>query len=236
MSNFTNPAMPSRHPVRHPAGGRTSIYLVRHGRTNGNVQRLLCGWTDVPMDAHGVAQAGLIADRLAAVVPADVLLASPLSRARVTAGAIGERMGLTPHIRPDLIEWNFGAAEGLSFETVAELYPETAIRFTDIHDFDVGWPGGETRRQFHDRVYGEFLSILHTYHDHTLVIVAHGGVIGSLLAQIQGRSPNDWFAYDIHNCSLTHMEVLVDETAIHLLNDIEHLDGLIEPNEESTTT
>lgn len=196
------------------------------------MQQVLCGWTDVPMDAHGLAQADLVAGRLANLVSADVLLASPLTRARVTAGAIGQRMGLTPEIRPNLIEWNFGAAEGLTFETVAQLYPETAIRFTDIDDFDVGWPEGETRRQFHDRVHGEFLSILHDYHDHALIVVAHGGVIGSLLAQIQGRSPNDWFAYDFHNCSLTHLEVSVDDTAIHLLNDIEHLDGLIEPSEE----
>ncbi len=233
MSSTLEQRLPSRHPIKHPAGGRTSIHLVRHGRTSGNVDRLLCGWTDIPMDDHGIEQARLVADRLSTLMTADVLLASPLQRARVTAGFIGDKMHLVPEIRQNLIEWNFGAAEGLSFEKLARAFPEITVRFTDMHDFDVGWPGGETRRQFHARVYQEFLSILHAYHDHSLIVVAHGGVIGSLLAQIQGRSPNDWLAYDIQNCSVTHLEVSIEDTAIHLLNDVEHLDGLIEAHEGS---
>src|SRR5829696_692769 len=106
---------PSRHPVRHPTGGRTSLYLVRHGRTLGNVQRVLVGSTDIPLDGLGVQQAHLVGERLAAAVQADVLLSSPLQRARVTAEIIGSKMDLTPRIRPNLTEWNFGAAEGLSF-------------------------------------------------------------------------------------------------------------------------
>jgi broad specificity phosphatase PhoE len=218
--------LPSRHPIKHPAGGRTTLYLVRHGRTLGNVQRVLVGSTDIPLDELGVQQAGLVGERLAAAVRADVLLSSPLQRARVTAEAIGSRLGLTVRIRPNLAEWNFGDAEGLSFEVLTQQYPEIAARFANVEDDDVGWPGGETRRAFHRRVYDEFVDILHAYHDHTVIVVAHGGVFGSLLAQIQGRQPNDPKAYDIRNCSVTHVEVSVGETAIHLLNDVEHLNGL----------
>lgn len=225
--------MSSRHPIPHPIGGRTELYLVRHGRTLGNVQRVLCGRTDVPLDELGLRQAHLVAGRLAPVVRADVLLSSPLQRARVTAGIIGDSMGITPEIREDLAEWNFGLAEGLSFEVVADTYPEIAARFFDIEDYDVGWPEGETRRQFHVRVYNEFLSILRAYHDHTLIVVAHGGVFGSLLAQVQGQHPNRWQAYDIRNCSVSHLEVSVDDTAVHLLNDVEHLNGLADSLQES---
>jgi broad specificity phosphatase PhoE len=98
-----------------------------------------------------------------------------------------------------------------------------------MEDFEVGWPDGETRRQFHDRVYAEFLDLLHTYQRHAVIVVAHGGVFGSLLAQIQGHHPNDWRAYEIRNCSVTHLEVSVDGAYVHLLNDVEHLNGLIDP-------
>jgi broad specificity phosphatase PhoE len=111
-------------------------------------------------------------------------------------------------------------------EVLAGQYPEIAARFADVDDFEVGWPNGETRRTFHDRVYREFMEILTDFERHTLIVVAHGGVFGSLLAQIQGNHPNDWTQYAIHNCSVTHLEVTVDETAIHLLNDVEHLNGL----------
>ena len=220
---------PSRHPVRHPTGGRTSLYLVRHGRTLGNVQRVLVGSTDIPLDEFGIQQAHLVGERLATAVQADMLLSSPLQRARVTAEIIGRQMGLTPRIRPNLIEWNFGAAEGLSFETIAMQHSDLAVRFADLEDFDVGWPEGETRREFHDRVQNEFLEILTAFESHTLIVVAHGGIFGSLLAQIQGRSPNDPKSFDIRNCSVTHLEVSVDETAVHLLNDVEHLNGLTDP-------
>ncbi|MCC6791043.1 MAG: histidine phosphatase family protein [Thermomicrobiales bacterium] len=199
---------------------------MRHGRTLGNVQRVLVGSTDIPLDSLGVQQAELVGRRLADAIEADVLLSSPLQRAYVTARAIGDKMNLSPVLRPRLAEWNFGDAEGLSMEVLAGQYPDIAARFADIDDFDVGWPGGETRRTFHDRVYIEFTDILRSYERHTLIVVAHGGVFGSLLAQIQGKSPNDWTQYAIHNCSVTHLEVTVEETAIHLLNDIEHLNGL----------
>jgi broad specificity phosphatase PhoE len=231
MSSTLDQPFLSRHPVVHPSGGRTELFLVRHGRTLGNVQRVLVGSTDVPLDEFGVQQAELVGDRLADAVKADVLLSSPLQRARVTAKAIGDKMRLNPVVRPNLAEWNFGSAEGLSFEVLVQQHPDIAARFADIEDFDVGWPGGETRRDFHDRVFNEFVSILHAYENHTVIVVAHGGVFGSLLAQIQGNSPNDWTQYSIHNCSITHLEVSVEATAIHLLNDIEHLNGLTDPLE-----
>lgn len=235
MPNQILPSAPSRHPIAHPAGGRTTLYLVRHGRTIGNVQRVLCGSTDVPLDELGVQQASLVGDRLAGAITADVLLSSPLQRARLTAEAIGSRMGLTAEIRPQLVEWNFGVGEGHSLEVMAEKYPELAMRFADMDDFEAGWPEGETRRAFHRRVYDEFLDILRTYHDHTLIVVAHGGVFGSLLAQIQGNHPNDWRSYEIRNCSVTHLDVTVDGTEIHLMNDVEHLNGLIDPLDGSRT-
>src|SRR5436190_15563991 len=93
--------LPSLHAIPHPIGGRTSLYLVRHGRTLGNVNRMLCGWTDVPLDRYGIHQAERVAARLAEGMSADVLLASPLQRARVTAEIIGAKLGLTPIIRDD---------------------------------------------------------------------------------------------------------------------------------------
>lgn len=226
MLDMLEQPLPSRHAIPHPTGGRTELFLVRHGRTLGNVQRVLVGSTDIPMDELGIQQADLVAQRLAGAVAADVLVSSPLQRALVTAQAIGARMNLDPVVRPALAEWNFGEAEGSTFDVLISRYPEIAARFADIDDFEVGWPGGETRRQFHDRVYAEFMDLLASYERHSLIVVAHGGVFGSLLAQVQGISPNDWAQYTIHNCSVTHLEVSVGETAIHLLNDIEHLNGL----------
>ena len=218
---------PATHPhLRHPAEGETTLYLVRHGRTSGNVQQLLHGATDVPLDALGLRQAHLIAERLATEVAADALLSSPLTRALTTARIIAARLGLTPEIRPELSEMDFGELEGLAVARIEAEHPELARRMYDLDDDDFAWPGGESRRDFHDRVLRAFQAILLDHPHRQVVVVAHGGVIGSFLAQVHGVSPNDWRLFQLVNCSLSHLHVTPHSTAVHVVNDAVHLQVL----------
>lgn len=201
---------------------------MRHGRTAGNVQRLLHGSTDVPLDAHGLRQAACIAERLGRDAAADVLLSSPLSRALTTARVIGDRIGLEPVVVPELTEMDFGTLEGAAIERLVEDHPEIAGRMLDMEDFDVAWPQGESRRGFYGRVLAAFLAVLEDYASHRVIVVAHGGVIGAFLAQAQGLSPNDPLAYDLMNCSLTQLQVTAEHTVFHLRNDVVHLEVLDE--------
>ena len=186
----------------------------------------------MPLDAWGVRQARCVAERLAAEPPLDVLLSSPLSRALSTARIIGERIGLEPMAVPSLVEINFGALEGATVEQILTEHPELAGRMLEADGFDVAWPDGESRRDFYDRVLATFLAILEDHASRRVVVVAHGGVIGVFLAQIQGLSPNDPRVYDVMNCSLTHLHVTADHTLVHLRNDIVHLELLGEPDAE----
>ena len=49
-------------------------------------------------------------------------------------------------------------------------------------------------------------------------------MIGSLLAQLDGGSPNDYATYPVANCSVTHLEIDLEGARAHLMNDIAHLD------------
>jgi broad specificity phosphatase PhoE len=187
---------------------------------------LLHGYTDVPLNPLGLRQAALVADRLRASVPLEAIVSSPLSRALTTARMIGDRYGLEPTIVPGLMEMNFGSLEGVSVARFAAEHPELASRMLDLDDFDLGWPEGETRRAFHERVLTTFEAILGEYASHTIAVVAHGGVIASFVAQIRDAPPNDLFSYDVMNCSVTHLNVTPDDTAVHLFNDVVHLDIL----------
>jgi broad specificity phosphatase PhoE len=190
------------------------------------VLRQLQGATDQPLDVFGTRQAERIAERLSKEVRADALLSSPLTRARTTAEIIGRKTGLTPQLVPGLVEMNFGDLEGLTLEAMAERYPELAIRALDFEDDDLTWPNGESRRQFHTRVRETFQWILEAYANHAVIVVAHGGVLGSLLAQVEGKPPNDWRAYHLTNCSLTHVDFRAHHTVVHFANDCLHLDDL----------
>ena len=62
------------------------VYIFRHGETDSNSQKRMQGWLDVPLNANGVAQARVLAQRLADV-KFDVVYSSPSSRALDTARA-----------------------------------------------------------------------------------------------------------------------------------------------------
>lgn len=223
-----NAADQLRHPVGH---GETTLYLVRHGRTDSNLRGLLHGATDVPLDAHGLRPAALIGERLAAEAEMDVLLSSPLQRALTTARAIGDRIGLPPTTVPGLVEMDFGDLEGYTVDRIVAEHPGIADRMADLEDEELAWPGGESRRDFHDRVMAAFLAILEEHHAHRVVVVAHGGVISSFLARVYGASPHDWTAYHTGNCSLTHLVVRPETTNVHLFNDVVHL-GVLGDDDE----
>lgn len=93
------------------------LLLVRHGETDWARAWRHTGRTDVPLNAHGVEQARRLRDRL----PLDDVVAtwcSPLSRAADTAAVAGLHVD---RFDDDLLEWDYGAAEG---RTTAEIRVE----------------------------------------------------------------------------------------------------------------
>ncbi|MGC4193222.1 MAG: histidine phosphatase family protein [Thermomicrobiales bacterium] len=208
--------------IRHPKQGVTNLYLVRHGQTEGNAKHLFIGSTDIPLDPLGERQAIEVGNRFAAI-PIDVLISSPMLRARQTAAEIARTTGKEPVVVEGLSEIDFGIVEGLTIAQVLEQFPEMRAKMDDISNVDLQWPEGESRVTFNDRVLTSFLGILERYVNKTVAVVCHGGVIGSFVAQVEGGSPSDFVKYAVQNCSVTHLEVMPDRTLVHFNNDYSHL-------------
>jgi probable phosphoglycerate mutase len=117
-------------------GPRTinELWLVRHGETEWVRLRRHTGRTDVPLTAHGEAQARGLAPLLAETRFARVL-ASPLQRARRTAelAGLGDRIELDP----DLMELDYGEYEGRTTAEIRRARPGWDL-------WRDGCPGGET--------------------------------------------------------------------------------------------
>ncbi len=87
------------------------FWFLRHGETDWNAQGLSQGNTDIPLNRVGLAQAQRAAATLRDKGIATII-ASPLSRARVTAEIAAEALGLPVGIDDDLREVAFGEQEG----------------------------------------------------------------------------------------------------------------------------
>jgi broad specificity phosphatase PhoE len=113
------------------------FWYLRHGETDWNRQGLSQGNIDIPLNELGLAQAREAAMRLRNRGITSIV-ASPLSRARVTAEIVGEALGLDVMIEPDLREVSWGVREG---EPLADWFhgwieghtvPEGAESFAEL--------------------------------------------------------------------------------------------------------
>jgi broad specificity phosphatase PhoE len=149
-----------------------TIFLVRHGETEWNRARRYQGWSDSPLTPLGVAQAGAIGRRLAALPEAATaaIVASPIGRARRTAEIIAECLGRTapPLLDERLREISLGSWDGLDRREVRSRFG------AEFEDFE--WyfrtPDGET----YDGFAGRIASWLAEPRDGPLIVVAHGVV------------------------------------------------------------
>lgn len=213
--------------LTHPTSGQTDLYLVRHGQTAGNVNGLFIGATDIPLDELGERQAEELGRRFTDI-PLDDVVTSPLQRARRTAEAIGRVTGHDPTIVPGLSEMDFGQAEGLTFYQVIEQFPELKDDLGSIANLDLAFPGGESRRGFVERVTTTFLGIIERYEGKRVAAVAHGGVIGTLYAQLHRDPDPNMARYAVANCSIGHLVITPEHTRIELWNDVSHLTEVID--------
>jgi broad specificity phosphatase PhoE len=126
---------------------------------------------------------------------------------------------------------SFGDLDGVTVDKARAERPDLVDGLSDPANFEKVWPGGESRRSFHERVAATFRDILHAHEAERIIVVSHGGVIGAFLSQITGKSPNDPDLYDLVNCGLTHVEVRGDHTLLHLQNDASHLADLVDPDD-----
>ena len=97
----------------------TVLGLFRHGQTDWNINLRLQGTADIPLNQSGVEQVEQAAARIG---PWDVLLTSPLSRARHSAEILSKAIGTQAVVSERLLERSFGIGEGMTYEQWHQRY------------------------------------------------------------------------------------------------------------------
>lgn len=149
--------------------------FIRHGQTDWNRDDKLQGSSDIPLNAEGRAQAheaaGILADG-----GWEVIVSSPLLRARETAKIIAKDLGLElgPSY-PAFVERDYGSLEGESSSGTMERWPHR------------DYPGAESLDSVVSRGLAGLARVADDFRDRDVVIVAHGTIIRYTLAALAGR-------------------------------------------------
>ena len=197
------------------------LILVRHGESVGNHENRLQGQEDYPLTEQGRLQAVLTSHRLLSLGTSAVY-SSHLMRARETAVAIGERLGVEPAILEDLSEYHFGELSGMTYAEIRERFGAIA------NPAERTYPGEEGRDTFFNRVTTTLWGIAGSHPDETVAVVSHGGPIALFCQAVLGLPYRRPMPFAISNCSLNVIEASITSSdsrnAVLLhLNDVCHL-------------
>ncbi len=202
----------------------TKVLLIRHGQTDANRSRVFQGQMGAGLNARGQAQAHLLAERLAAAnVHLDALYSSDLQRAWETAEIVGQRLGMTPIPELGLREVFLGAWQGLSYNEVAQQFPDEWAAWRRGEDLRRG--GGENYVDLQTRIMATLDRLVRAHDGATLGVVSHGAAIKLFVAGVLGidmaRLPY------FHVASNTAVSVLAREPDgdwdLLIWNDARHL-------------
>ncbi len=193
------------------------LFIIRHGETALNVEGRLQGNLDIPLNENGIALAKLTGEALKEE-NFDLLLTSPLSRARLTgelvAAPSASLHGRTIEVIEDdrLREIRFGKWEGLcprkdGFNLPGTTYHEFHRLFVDSFHY-VPCAGGETIQQVISRT-DEFLQEVIAnpdWQDLNILIATHGCALRGMLNRYYEDKMNFWQSQVPYNCSVNIVE------------------------------
>jgi len=197
------------------------LLLVRHGETEQNSGFRYWGRSDVALSDIGLRQAERLRERLN-IEKIDFIYSSDLKRALITAQIIACKHNLKVIVCPELREIDFGRLEGLTFDEVNHLYPDVARMWMERAPGLI-YPGGESLAELDKRVC-QFRSRLEGHNEQgTLLVVAHSGVLRTLLCQLLCVEPQQRWQIRLDLASLTIVETYRHGAVLSLLNDVSHL-------------
>ena len=179
-----------------------TVFLVRHGQTQSNLERRYIGVSDEPLCRQG--REALVGGRLPAV---ERVYSSSLRRCRETAALLYP--GMEPELVPDLRETDMGAFEG---HTYGELKDDPAYQAWLDSTGTAAPPGGESKEAVRRRTVAAFLSIVERPADR-IALVVHGGTV---MATGTGKTRTASSLTDVlsRGKHVTNILFLADRTAL----------------------
>lgn len=161
------------------------ITLLRHGESVGNAESRWQGQAEYPLTKTGRAQAHALAERWKTEkVKYDLIISSPLERAKDTAEIIASALELKIEFEPLWLERNNGEFSGLTQQEVRQNFqhpsfttPYDPVGRDGEGDWELFLRAGQALHQLLKRDPGKYL------------IVSHGGLLNQVMHAVVGVAP-----------------------------------------------
>jgi broad specificity phosphatase PhoE len=208
----------------------TTVYLVRHGATEWNVNKRAQGMADIELNAEGHKQAIATAQGLAHLDLVAVF-ASDLKRAVDTARPIAEAHGLEVVFDPGFREIDQGEWTGLEVSEIKNRWPDL---WGPARHYSAR-PGGESPQQVRARALKALAKVVAAHPDDDVVVVSHGGTIRWLAADALGYDDRRSARIrGLGNGGVVSVEAQIDDGRV-VLSGLRRMDGntpdLDDPND-----
>nr|WP_249308211.1 histidine phosphatase family protein [Lederbergia citrea] len=183
--------------------------MIRHGETDWNALGKIQGKTDIPLNKNGIQQAQECREFLKDS-KWDVIITSPLKRAKQTAEIINEGLNVPLIEMDNFSERYFGDAEGMTLEERLTAYP------------DKNYPNQEDRLSFINRIMAGIKTINQKYGNRKVLLVVHGAVINAILATLSNGKIGSGKTTLINAC-ISNIHFHEEKWEILNFNQVSHL-------------
>jgi len=204
-----------------------TFVFLRHGESVGNAEARWQGQSDYMLTEKGRGQAQALAKRWKSEgMKFDLIVSSPLVRAKETAEIIASTLGARVELDPILLERDIGEMEGLTAEEVRKkpqppyVTPYDPVGGEGEGDWELFLRAGQALHDILRRPPGSYL------------IVSHGGLLNQLMHAIVGIAPHvdpSGVRFRFENTAFARAIYFPHQHrwAIDTVNDRAHLNSLL---------
>ena len=204
----------------------TTLYLIRHGQTDNNLIGSYNGCkSDQPLNALGLRQAAALTAPFAVHLP-DVICASPLRRAIMTAEGVRGNRDMPIKTIYDIREMDMGDLDGVTFAETRERYAEIWHNWHEEPE-KLQMPNGENFYNVQDRAAAAISQLVRENRGKKIAVVAHGALLALVMARFLGLSLRERYRVPYLTNASYHTLLIEDDGhfTVPVFRCVDHLTG-----------
>jgi len=200
------------------------IILIRHGLTLWNLEGRIQGISNTELAPEGLRQAKLLAEKFPCD-KVDAIYSSDLSRAKITAQFLADKINLPVQTTTAFREVDFGEWDGKSFSDL-EKFDADRLKIFHTQPDKLKLDGAETFQQAQSRAMNRLKQVIDAHEnggENHVVIAAHGSINRLMLCAILEIPIKNIWRLNQFNTAVNIFRVDDGNFTVRLINGTAHL-------------